>query len=629
MGNLNLAHKRIKVLILLMACIFLFFAARLIQVQAIQASEYQLKASNEMQSTREIPAPRGEITDINGVAFARSVSAINIVVDQTQIDNPVRVANFAAPILGIPASEIQTAITGTRKYSMVLKGAKPAIWDALTNAIETHNAALDSKRLNERIIGFFPERNYIREYPSGTLVSSLIGFVRNDGVGASGIESSMNSLITGTAGKYSYARGLGAEIPGSQSEILPAKAGTSIRLTIDRDIQWVAAKAIQEAVKGASASSGTVIVMDPKTGHILAHATAPTFNPNDTRNVSQFLMRNPSVQDVYEPGSTGKVMTLAAALEERQITPETVLPVPYSLRRGGTPFHDHERHPLQHLTTTGILAFSSNTGTIKIGEMLSDQTLHNYLSKFGIGRTTGSGLAGESAGIFRDVKDYSATTAPTVAFGQGYSLTAMQATSIFATIANNGVRVSPTVIAGTSDESGKFTPSTSRTTERVVSETTARQLRLMMESVVSSQGTAPSAAINGYRVAGKTGTAMKYNSECGCYSGYTASFIGFAPADEPQYVISVTIQDPKGAHYGGSLGGPVFKKVMTFVLQSQHVAPTEPLVKVLPLTKAELVRNIALQEKNSQKKTSSSKAQVESASTTVPKSAKQSNSRTR
>ena len=624
MGNLNLAHKRIKVLILIMAFIFLFFGARLVQIQAVQASKYQLRASDEMASTREIPAPRGAITDINGVSFARSVSAINIVVDQTQIDNPERVANFASPILGIPATEIQASITGTRKYSMVLKNAKPAVWKALTDAISTYNATLEAKNYNERIIGFFAERNFIREYPSGTLVSSLVGFVRNDGIGASGIESSMNSIITGTPGKYSYARGLGAEIPGSQSEIVAAKAGTTVRLTINRDIQWVAAMAIQEAVKSSGASSGTVIVMDPKTGEILAHATAPTFDPNNTRNVSQFLMRNPSVQDVYEPGSTGKVMTLAAALEEKQITPETVLPVPYQLRRGGSPFHDHERHPLQHLTTAGILAVSSNTGTIQIGEMLSDETLHSYLSKFGIGKNTGSGLAGESAGIFRDVKDYSPTTAPTVAFGQGYSLTAMQATSIFATIANNGVRVSPTVIAGTSDESGKFTPASSRTTERVVSETTARQLRLMMESVVSAQGTAPSAAIPGYRVAGKTGTAMKYNSKCRCYSGYTASFIGFAPADEPKYVISVTIQDPKGAHYGGSLGGPVFKKVMSFVLQSQHVAPTGTQVKPLPLTQAELFRNIALAKKQARKTIA-----VTAASLKTSNQEKLTNSRTR
>jgi cell division protein FtsI (penicillin-binding protein 3) len=414
--------------------------------------------------------------------------------------------------------------------------------------------------------------------------------VRADGIGASGLESGQNSVITGTDGRYSYARGYGAEIPGSQRELVAAKTGTNIRLTINRDVQWVAAEAISQAVKDSAATSGTVIVMDPKTGEIVAHATAPTFNPNNTKNVELSLMRNPSVQDVYEPGSTGKVMTMAAALEEKTVSPTTVFTVPYMLRRGGSNFHDHEKHPVQHLTTSGILAVSSNTGTIKVAETLSHDTLYNYLRKFGIGSKTGSGLPGESAGLLRPVSDWSGTTAPTVAFGQGYSLTAMQATSVFATIANNGVRVSPTVIAGTSDASGHFTPAANRTSTRVISEDTAVKLRIMMESVVSAQGTAPSAAIPGYRVAGKTGTAMRYDQNTGRYSGYTASFIGFAPADAPRYVISVTLQEPKNGHYGGSLGGPVFKKVMTFVLQSGHVAPTGTKVLPVALTKSELAR---------------------------------------
>jgi cell division protein FtsI (penicillin-binding protein 3) len=595
MGNLLLSKSRINILIIGIFVLFTLLAAQLFRVQVIQASNYQEKAANEMQSTRTIPAQRGEITDINGIAFARSVSAITIVVDQTQITDPARVANFVAPILGLSAADVQENITGTRKYSIVLKNGRPALWDKLTEAIYEYNKALDNKHFDKRIIGFFPERSYIREYPSGQLISSLVGFVRSDGIGATGIESSLNSIITGTDGKYSYARGYGAEIPGSQREIVAAKAGTNIRLTINRDVQWVASKAIADAVKSANAVSGTVIVMDPKTGAIVAHATAPTFNPNNTKNVPLALMRNPSVQDVYEPGSTGKVMTLAAALEEKTITPTTVFTVPYMLKRGGSPFHDHEPHPTQHLTSSGILAVSSNTGTIKIGETMSNDTLHNYLTKFGIGSKTGSGLPGESAGLLRPVSNWSGTTAPTVAFGQGYSVTAMQATSVFATIANNGVRVSPTVIAGTSDPSGHFTPTANRSSVRVVSEDTAIKLRLMMESVVSTQGTAPSAAIPGYRVAGKTGTAMRYDQKTGRYSGYTASFIGFAPADAPRYVISVTLQDPRNGHYGGSLGGPVFKKVMTFVLQSEHVAPTGTKVLPVALTKSELTRARATQ----------------------------------
>ena len=587
-GNLNLAKKRLVVLTIFALSFMVLFAFRLVQVQVIQAGDYKIRAVDEMQNTRSIPAKRGDITDINGVTFARSVSAINIVVDQTQISDPARVAAFAAPILKLPVAEVETAITGKLKYSMVLPNAQPAIWRSLIDAMATHNAALKPAEINQRIIGFFAERGYIRDYPSGSLLASLIGFVRNDGIGATGLESSMNSTIAGTTGRYSYAAAAGAEIPGSQAEIVSAKKGTSIRLTIDRDVQWVASKAISDAVRKSGALSGTVIVMDPKTGQILAHATAPTFDPNNTKKVSLNLMRNPSVEDAYEPGSTGKVITLAAALEEKKITPTTVFSVPYSLKRSDATFHDHEKHPTQHLTSTGILAVSSNTGTIQIGETMSNDTLFSYLTKFGMGSKTGSGLPGESAGILHPVKDWSGTSAPTIAFGQGYSLTAMQATSVFATIANDGVRVSPTVIAGTSDASGNFTPAQSQTTEKVISPETATQLRTMMESVVSAQGTAPTAAIPGYRVAGKTGTAMRYNSACSCYSGYTASFIGFAPADKPAYVISVTIQNPQGMHWGGALGGPVFKEVMSFVLQSRHISPTNTVVQPVALTQAAL-----------------------------------------
>jgi cell division protein FtsI (penicillin-binding protein 3) len=541
-----------------------------------------------MEKVKTLQAPRGDITDINGVSFARSVAATSIVVDQTQILDPAKVAAFVAPILNMDVSDVQTALTGKRKWSMVAQNAKPATWLKLTSAIDQYNSQFPGMS-PDRIIGFFPERSYVREYPSGSLIASLIGFVNRDGIGATGLESSMNSIISGKQGKYSYANGYKAEIPGSQSEIIPAQTGTSIRLTVDRDIQWVAAKAIADVVTSTRALSGTVIVMDPKTGQVLAHATAPTFNPNNTSKVSLVAMRNPSVQDVYEPGSTGKVMTLAAALEEKKITPETVLTIPYALKRSVKTFHDHEPHPTQRLTTAGVLAVSSNTGSIKIGEMLSNDTLYDYLTKFGIGVKTGSGLPGESRGILPKVADWSGTTAPTVAFGQGYSLTAMQATSVFATIANNGVRVSPTVIAGTSDSSGNYTPAATRESVRVISADTATKMRLMMESVVSANGTAPSAAIPGYRVAGKTGTAQRIDDTCGCYRGYTASFIGFAPADNPAYVISVTIQDPKGMHWGGYLGGPVFKKVMSFVLQSKGIAPTGTKIIPIALTEKQLI----------------------------------------
>lgn len=590
MADFSLSRSRIGTLLFSVLFILGLLAFRLVDIQAVQAHTYALRAANEMSTISTMPALRGSITDINGVEFARSVSAINVVVDQTLIADPTKFAEIAAPILSTPASEVAKSVTGKRRWSLVARNVTPATWVSLKNAIAAYNQNLDRKDVSKRLFGFYPERGYTREYPSGSLIGSLVGFVNQAGVGAAGLESSMNSALTGVEGKYSYANGYGAEIPGSQQELVTAKTGTTLRLTIDRDVQWVASQAITDAVKASHAISGTVIVMDPKSGQILAHATAPTFDPNNTKNVSLSLMRNPSVQDVYEPGSTGKVMTLAAALEEGKITPSTLFDVPYKLRVSNKVFHDHEKHPTEKLTPTGILAISSNVGAIKVGEKLSDTTLYNYLRKFGVGTNTGSGLPGESQGVLPNVASWSGTTAPTVAFGQGYSVTAMQATSIFATIANDGIRVSPTVIAGTSDSDGHFTPSANRQEVRVISSATASQLRLMMESVVSANGTAPEAAIPGYRVAGKTGTAQRVDESCHCYRGYTASFIGFAPADKPRYVISVTIQGPQGIHWGGTLGGPVFKKVMSFVLQSRHVSPTNTRVIPYPLNGAQVAR---------------------------------------
>lgn len=590
MTQQQLVHDRIRKLVAIAIVILLLFALRLIDLQAVRAAGFVERAENELTKSGTLLAPRGTIYDVNGIELARSVSAINIAVDQTVVNDPQTAANLVAPILGMSAAELLPQLTGSKRYVLIAKDVTPAIWRAVNTAITDYNKAVMSEKngITKRLAGFVPERSYIRDYPSGGLTSSLIGIINNDGNGAAGIESSLNSLLAGTNGKYLYANGRGNIIPGSEEVKVEAKSGTSIRLTIDRDVQWVAQNAINEAVASSRAKSGTVVVMDPKTGHILAQASAPTFDPNNSASITLEKLRNPAVQDVYEPGSTGKVITVAAALEEKKVTPESVFTIPYSMKIYDRTFHDHEKHPPQRLTTAGLLAVSSNTGSIKIGSMLGEDTLYKYLRKFGIGESTDSKLPGESAGILHPVKDWSGVSLPTIAFGQGYSVTAMQATSVFATIANDGVRVKPTILAGVVDQSGKYTPAKAAAGERVLSVENAAKMRTMMESVVSKDGTAPTAAIPGYRVAGKTGTAERYNTACRCYSGYTASFIGFAPADQPKYVVSVTIQDPKGLHWGGALAGPVFKKVMSFVLQSEKVKPTPAAQIFYSLTESAL-----------------------------------------
>jgi cell division protein FtsI (penicillin-binding protein 3) len=567
--------------------------AQLFSVQVVRAGTISERAATELLRTSTLLAPRGVISDVNGVELARSVAAITIVVDQAQIKNPKLVAQVTSPVLQMDEEELTSLYTGTLRYKIIVKNGKPAMWSALQKTISDYNTEILKEKggLAKRIVGFFSERGYIREYPTGTLASSLIGFINHEGVGAAGIESSLNSELSGTNGQYMFDNGAGTIIPGSAKIRTEAKAGTSVRLTVDRDIQWVAQDAISKAVASSKAKSGTVIVMDPKTGAIIAQASAPTFNPAKPIVGNLNVIRNPAVQDVYEPGSTGKVITYAAALEEKKLTANSVYTVPYSMKVAGTKFSDHERHPTQRLTATGALAVSSNTASIKIGQQLGSKTLYRYLTDFGFGKSTGSHLPGESAGLLRPVSDWSGTSLPTFAFGQGYSVTSLQATSVFATIANDGVRVTPTVVAGTTDASGNYIPAKDQQSKRVISAETAKEIRTMLESVVSANGTAPTAAIPGYRVAGKTGTAMKFNSDCSCYSGYTASFIGFAPADNPAYVVSVAIQEPQGMHWGGALGGPVFAKVMKFVLQSKHIAPSTTKLKAYPLTEAELKKS--------------------------------------
>jgi cell division protein FtsI (penicillin-binding protein 3) len=581
----QLVHDRIRKVVAIALVILMLFSLRLIDLQAVRAAGFVERAQNELTKSGTLLAPRGTIYDINGIELARSVSAINIAVDQLLINDPQTAANLVAPILGLTPEQLEPELTGVRRYVLIAKDVAPAIWREVNATISAYNSSVmsESDGITKRIGGFVPERSFIRDYPSGPLTASLVGIINDQGVGASGIESSLNPMLSGVNGKYLYANGRGSIIPGSQQVQVEAKSGTSIRLTIDRDVQWVAQNAINQAVTSSRAKSGTVVVMDPKTGHILAQASAPTFDPNNSKSITLEKLNNPSVQEVFEPGSIGKVITVAAALEEKKIRPDTVFTIPYSMKIYDRTFSDHEKHPTVKMTTTKMLAVSSNTGSIQVGQMLGKNTLYDYLRKFGIGESTNSKLPGESAGILHPVKDWSGVSLPTISFGQGYSLTAMQATSVFATIANNGVRVNPTILAGVVDQNGRYTPA--KTTEglRVLSDQTAAEMRLMMEGVVSSTGTAPSAAIDGYRVAGKTGTAQRYNTRCGCYSGYTASFMGFAPADEPKFVISVTIQDPKGLHWGGLLAGPVFKKVMSFVLQNERVKPTPAAENIFAL----------------------------------------------
>jgi cell division protein FtsI (penicillin-binding protein 3) len=321
-------------------------------------------------------------------------------------------------------------------------------------------------------------------------------------------------------------------------------------------------------------------------------ANAPGFDPNDLSRASSAAMGNAALQDVYEPGSTAKVISMAAVLEEKKATPETRVEVPNRLHRGDRLFKDDIDHPTWYLTLNGVLAKSSNIGTIlatgQLGPTQPDanRVLHSYFDKFGIGRPTGLDYPGESRGILARPEAWSTSQQYTIPFGQGLSVNAMQAASVYSTVANGGVRIEPTLVRGTKGPDGRFTPAPAPEQTRVISEETAKTLAQMLESVVDDQeGTGTKARIPGYRVGGKTGTSNRVDPATGRYKGYTASFAGFAPADDPRITVYCAIQNPtKGSYFGGQICGPIYKKVMEFALKTLRVAPTGTAPAGLPVT---------------------------------------------
>lgn len=529
----------------------LVLLAKLVFLQVIEGPSAAAAAAKVRMQTIPVQAVRGSITDVNGVPMATTVIAKNITTDQTKVADPAAAAAAISDIVGIDAKVLRKRLTGEKAFNYVAKNLDPDV---------------AKKVMALGLAGIYSESTVRREYPMGTLAANVIGFVGTEGHGLGGLEYSLDSTLAGVDGSTTGEIVHGHFIPASERNRVDAVDGASVRLTIDQDVQALAERTLARQIKRAGAESGEVIVMDPRTGNLLALATYPTFDPNRPFKVSEYSRRNLAVSDVFEPGSTSKVMTIAAVLEEGAANPATKFSVPGKLDRGGTTFHDHDKHGRLRLTLNGILAKSSNIGTILASEKIGEKKFLKYLDKFGMGRKTGSGLPGEEKGIVHRPGDpqWSDTSFPTMAFGQGLSVTALQAASVFATIANDGVRMTPRILADGPAAEGT----------RVVSATTADTVRQMLESVVSKDGTAPNAQIPGYRVAGKTGTANRYSATKGGYSGYVASFIGFAPADDPALVVAVMINNPRNGHYGSTISGPVFREVMMYALAQQKIPPS-------------------------------------------------------
>lgn len=547
------------------------YVTRLVEIQIVRGPELAAASQNSRIQTLLLPALRGGFTDRDGVPIAITILARNVTVDPKLILDPVGTAAALSPILGIDQDKIIESLTVDSRFSYVAKRITPETWKQVAEL---------------GIPGVFSEPTTNRAFPNGTLAASIVGYVGAEGTGLGGLEFGLNKQLSGEDGKLTVERVNGREIPASERQSIDPINGLSVQLTIDADLQATLERSLQDQIIATGAEGGVAVILEPGTGNILALATYPTFDPNVPFDFSDYDKRNSAVTDVFEPGSTSKVMTMAAVIEEGGARPETPFTVPNRLSRGGSSFKDYNEHGVLQLTLNGVLAKSSNIGTILASETIGEKTFYKYLQKFGIGESTGMNFPGESAGSLPNIEDgnqWSDTTFPTLAFGQGLSVNVVQAASVFATIANDGIRMKPRLISGYSNSQGVFEPNSLSEGQRVVSAETAKTVREMLESVVSEDGTARSLQIPGYRVGGKTGTANRYDQATGGYSGYTSSFIGMAPAENPAFVMAISVHNPKTSTYGSVVAGPVFKKVMTYALASNKVPPSTSKPPKLPV----------------------------------------------
>ncbi|GGL85021.1 cell division protein [Streptomyces fumigatiscleroticus] len=602
--RLGSPRPRLRLVGLALTLVLLVFVVRLLQVQAVDASTYVAKAEQNRYVVHTLAAERGGITDRNGVALATTVDAYDITADPTMFtreqlkigDGPEQAAALLAPILDQDEEDLVRKLRPENeelRYVRLARSQTPQVWNQIKDlrSALAEKAETDSTAVNV-LAGVFADPSSKREYPNGELAAGLLGWVDSEGRGGGGVEQQLDELLSGKDGKIRYAQSGGRQVPTAGSTETPAVAGSDVELTIDRDIQWAAQDAITEQVEKSKADRGYVIVQDTRTGEILAMANSPGFDPNDLAEADSSSLGNAALQDAFEPGSTAKVMSMAAVLEENAATPKTHVVVPNRLHRGDRLFKDDVDHPTWYLTLNGVLAKSSNIGTILATGQLgktqrqANQVLYSYLRKFGLGSYTGLGFPGETKGILAAPGDWSTSQQYTIPFGQGMSLNAMQAASVYSTIANGGVRVEPTLVRGTKGPDGRFAPAKKPEKTRVVSERTAKTLAQMLESVVDDEeGTGAKARIPGYRVAGKTGTANRVDPATGKYRGYTSSFAGFAPADNPRVTVYCAIQNAtEGSYFGGQICGPIYKQVMEFALKTLQIPPTGAKAANLPVT---------------------------------------------
>jgi cell division protein FtsI (penicillin-binding protein 3) len=557
--------RRLRFALSVVLTLFAVLAGRLVQIQAYEGTAYAAQAAADKTRSVVLLAPRGAIVDRHGNELALSVDAVFVDGDPTKIREPAKVARALSGLIGVPESELVRKLSkkvnsegGPIQFVYLARQRDPQVGQAVLAA---------------NLPGIYVRKEQRRDVPGADLAANIVGFVGAEGKGLAGIEASYDSVLRGKDGLRSYARGLhGQQIPDGKDVMVPAKPGHDVQLTIDWDLQYQAQKLLGLRMKDMRGGTGAVVVQDVQTGEIMAMASYPSYDAKDPGDSTAKTRTDLAPGAVIEPGSVHKVVTIGAALEEGKIHAGDTFPIGMTVEKGKVTFKDTHPHPHMNITLQGILAQSSNVGTIAIADKLGPQKLYEYQRAFGLGSKIGIGLPGESGGLVQPPKNWSGPSYGSIPIGLGVAVTPLQMTSVYTTIANDGVRIPPKLVRATIDAKGTSSPTPSAKPQRVMSVENARILRSALEAVPTKFGTAKLAAIPNYRVAGKTGTGLRVENDH-YMPGNVASFVGIFPADAPRYVVGVFVHAGPGSS-GGAVAAPLFSELGKFTLQLYAIPPT-------------------------------------------------------
>ncbi|UQX87194.1 penicillin-binding protein 2 [Jatrophihabitans telluris] len=577
--RLGQAAKRVRSGVVIVCLLLSVVFVRLVWLQGLDSGGYANAATQQSLGGVTLHAARGSIVDRNGISLAYTADAKDIVADPSMIAPADRAsyASMIAPIVSRPVMTITQLLSSNSRYALLGTALPPAL------AQQVENLTLRGKPL----VGIFSQATLQRLYPGRTTAANVVGLVHSNGTGAAGIEQSYDAMLKGTDGAVDYELDANGNVnPAGAIKRKNAVDGGTVQLTIDQDLQYITQHYLDSAIKASQARNGQVAILDVKTGQVLALASSGTFDAQDPSTIGANQPLDPNIQQVFEPGSANKIVTMSAAIEKGLITPRTVLSVPDSIQAGGVTIHDAWWHPVQKFTATGVLAESSNVGTLEIAQRVGEQSFYDYLKKFGLGQATGVELPGESSGLLPDLSTWSPSTFTNLPIGQGVAMTSLQLASMYQAIANDGKRIAPRIVQSVTKADGSVSQTQQPAAVTVVSPKTAQTVRTMLESVTMKGGTGVRAAIPGYRVAGKTGTAQQPDPKTGVYSDsvYWDTFAGMAPADNPRFAVAIMINNPAHGLEGGDVAAPLFHEIASYELAAAKIAASGSVGKLVPLT---------------------------------------------